>query len=242
MRVTFDQISQFRSTSPTMDILIIGTEDQINESRQKFGKTHHVITDASGQTGVDVIFDFSQPDKLAEHRQGDGLMKAILFLDTTTTRLSDILKRSPEIKNPVFGFCGLKTFVNREILEVAMKNETDRSLLESVCADLKTDFRIVKDQAGMITPRVITMIINEAYYTLEEGTATREDIDIAMKLGTNYPYGPFEWGERIGLGNVVAVLNAAEMETGDSRYAVCGLLKNAIEQNKTSGKGTSSEN
>ena len=43
------------------------------------------------------------------------------------------------------------------------------------------------------------MIINEAYFTWEAGTSTKEEIDIAMKLGTGYPYGPFEWGEKIGL-------------------------------------------
>jgi 3-hydroxybutyryl-CoA dehydrogenase len=68
------------------------------------------------------------------------------------------------------------------------------------------------------------MIINEAYLTLEEGIASREDIDLAMKLGTNYPYGPFEWADRIGLGNVVRVLRGAQKETGDERYEVCRLL------------------
>ncbi|HRG10176.1 MAG TPA: 3-hydroxyacyl-CoA dehydrogenase family protein, partial [Cyclobacteriaceae bacterium] len=58
-----------------------------------------------------------------------------------------------------------------------------------------------------MTPRVICMIINEAYFTVEEGTATREDVDLAMKLGTNYPLGPFEWTEKIGLQNIVNVLD-----------------------------------
>jgi 3-hydroxybutyryl-CoA dehydrogenase len=69
------------------------------------------------------------------------------------------------------------------------------------------------------------MIINEAYLTVQEGTATREDIDIAMKLGTNYPYGPFEWCEKIGVQNVLAILNAAYADTKDERYKPSALLK-----------------
>jgi 3-hydroxybutyryl-CoA dehydrogenase len=69
------------------------------------------------------------------------------------------------------------------------------------------------------------MIINEAYYTVEEGTATRADVDLAMKLGTNYPYGPFEWSQKIGLGSVYDVLLAVYEATHDERYLICPLLK-----------------
>jgi hypothetical protein len=58
--------------------------------------------------------------------------------------------------------------------------------------------RLVKDIPGLVTPRIISMIINEARITLAAGTSTREEIDTAMKLGTGYPFGPFEWEERIG--------------------------------------------
>jgi 3-hydroxybutyryl-CoA dehydrogenase len=77
----------------------------------------------------------------------------------------------------------------------------------------------------MITPRVVCMIINEAYFTAEAGTASREDIDTAMRLGTNYPYGPFEWAQQIGVKHVYDVLTAVHRATGDERYRVCNLLK-----------------
>lgn len=66
-----------------------------------------------------------------------------------------------------------------------------------------------------ITSRVISLIINEAYHALEENVSTKEDINTAMKLGTNYPYGPFEWGEKIGLRRVARLLHAlAEKKPG----------------------------
>ena len=54
---------------------------------------------------------------------------------------------------------------------------------------------------------------------------TREDIDKAMKLGTNYPHGPFEWCERIGVKHVYEVLEAVYEDTKDERYMISPLLK-----------------
>ena len=67
----------------------------------------------------------------------------------------------------------------------------------------------------MVTPRIICMIINEAFYTVQEGTASKEDIDLGMKLGTAYPKGPFEWLEIIGIENVYSTLNALYEDSRD---------------------------
>ena len=73
------------------------------------------------------------------------------------------------------------------------------------------------------------MIINEAYFTLEENVSTKEEIDIAMKLGTNYPYGPFEWSKKIGLKNIADLLK--ELFITEKRYQPAALLlKEASEQ------------
>ena len=69
------------------------------------------------------------------------------------------------------------------------------------------------------------MIINEAFYTLEEGTSTKEDINIAMKLGTNYPKGPFEWVDEIGIEHIYEVLDAMQKDSHDDRYKICNALK-----------------
>jgi 3-hydroxybutyryl-CoA dehydrogenase len=74
----------------------------------------------------------------------------------------------------------------------------------------------------MITARVLATIINEAYYTLGAQVSTREEIDIAMKLGTSYPYGPFEWAAKIGLARIYELL--AELSRDDKRYVPAPLL------------------
>ena len=76
----------------------------------------------------------------------------------------------------------------------------------------------VPDTPGLITARIVACIINEAYFAKGENISSENDIDVAMKLGTNYPYGPFEWGERIGLENVRRLLNALEASSSEVMY------------------------
>jgi 3-hydroxybutyryl-CoA dehydrogenase len=83
----------------------------------------------------------------------------------------------------------------------------------------------VKDSAGLVMPRVVSMVINEAAYALMEGIASVEDLDTAMRLGTNYPYGPFEWADRIGVAQVVATLTGVCEEQGEDRYRPAPILK-----------------
>jgi len=87
---------------------------------------------------------------------------------------------------------------------------------------LERNFVWVPDEPGMIAARIIVMIINEAYFALSENISTKEEIDIAMKLGTNYPYGPFEWSAKIGLQNVYALLK--HLNKKESRYEIAPLL------------------
>lgn len=78
--------------------------------------------------------------------------------------------------------------------------------------------RVIKvpDVPGMIAPRTIAMIVNEAYFAWGEGVSTKAEIDTAMQLGTNYPYGPFAWSEQIGLEKIYRLLQ--QLAATDERY------------------------
>ena len=67
------------------------------------------------------------------------------------------------------------------------------------------------------------MIINETYFALDEKVSTQDAIDVAMTLGTNYPYGPFEWSKKIGLKNVYDLLS--RLSEINKRYEPASLLK-----------------
>ncbi len=81
------------------------------------------------------------------------------------------------------------------------------------------------DRVGLVAMRTLAMIINEAAFALMEGVAAAGDIDVAMKLGTNYPQGPLAWADAIGPQTVVAVLQALHDEYQEERYRPCVLLK-----------------
>jgi 3-hydroxybutyryl-CoA dehydrogenase len=108
------------------------------------------------------------------------------------------------------------TFLQRELTEVAIADPFAEATVRDVFGALGWKHWIVPDVPGMISPRVIAMIINEAYFTLQADVSTKEEIDTAMKLGTNYPYGPFEWSKKIGLNNIYALLSA--LSKTDKRY------------------------
>ena len=68
-------------------------------------------------------------------------------------------------------------------------------------------------------------IINEAFFALEENVSTEEEIDTAIKLGTPYPFAPFEWGKKIGLHHIYSLL--ATLSRQQTRYSPSLLLKQA---------------
>ena len=115
------------------------------------------------------------------------------------------------------------TMLNRDITELAIHYSSQEEIIAPVFKELQWRYLIVPDIPGMITPRVIAMIVNEAYFALEQNVSTKEEIDIAMKLGTNYPMGPFEWSRKIGLGNIYSLLH--ELSLTNERYRPSELLR-----------------
>ena len=113
-------------------------------------------------------------------------------------------------------------FLERPLIECAIAAPGNEGKIENTCSILKRERVIVPDEPGFISARILAMIINEAYFALAEAVSSRRDIDLAMRTGTNYPYGPFEWGDKIGLKKIVALLS--ELAVTDSRYQPCGLL------------------
>lgn len=115
--------------------------------------------------------------------------------------------------------------LSRPLLEVSFEGE-DPSAFTGILENLGWQWQLQPDRTGFISSRILACIINEAYYTLEAGVSSREEIDIAMKLGTNYPLGPFEWSEKIGVENIYKLLK--EMARKDPGYQPCPALVQQI--------------
>ncbi len=87
--------------------------------------------------------------------------------------------------------------------------------------------RLLADQ---IAARILATLVNEASSAVADGVASPHAVDTAMRLGTNYPHGPLEWGERIGLDHVVHSLDALHAAVPDGRYRVTPLLRRLAER------------
>ncbi|KAB2855191.1 MAG: 3-hydroxybutyryl-CoA dehydrogenase, partial [Anaerolineae bacterium] len=87
---------------------------------------------------------------------------------------------------------------------------------------------IIRDCVGGVLPRVVASLINNAAYALMEGVASAADIDAAMKLGTNYPYGPLEWADKIGLDQVLGILDGLCEAYGQDRYRPAPILRQMV--------------
>ncbi len=97
----------------------------------------------------------------------------------------------------------------------------DPACLDAVAAAVIASGRkvtAIKDSPGFVGPRIAAMIANLGCYMAEIGLASPEDIDLAMKLGLNYPAGPLELAERIGARETLDILSSLQDVTGDDRY------------------------
>ncbi len=108
-------------------------------------------------------------------------------------------------------FCAWPQFWERDTWEIVPKIPGSE-IFNSILSQFGIHALKVADIAGLIAPRILCTLINEAAYTLDQGVADAADIDTAMKLGTNYPLGPAEWAKIIGYQELKNVMDAMALE------------------------------
>ncbi|MDP9373948.1 MAG: 3-hydroxyacyl-CoA dehydrogenase family protein, partial [Chloroflexota bacterium] len=128
-----------------------------------------------------------------------------------------------------FGFAG--PFADAPTVEIARGLRTGDDALRGAVAFLRglgKEVAVVGDPPGQVLGRILACLINEAAFALDEGIAAPADIDTALRLGLNYPRGPLEWADLIGLDRVVTTLEGLHAYYGEDRYRVAPLLRRAL--------------
>lgn len=141
----------------------------------------------------------------------------VLINDTTGT-----FQLPAQDNRPIARFCGWNTMIERSTWEIAMYNQASTDWMQGVEVLLNKKLYIVSNTPGFIAPRVVATIINEACYGLADQICTANDLDLAMRLGTNYPRGPIAWMKEIGKENILTLLNTLALE--EERYKPHPLL------------------
>jgi 3-hydroxybutyryl-CoA dehydrogenase len=176
----------------------------------------------------------TEAEALLNHPKADAYIDLLFQPDKERIDLLQQLQPKPVLVNAVIpelsllpeGFIrinGWNTFLKRPVMEAACTDDNMKAKAAWIFSSFHKIAEWVPDIPGFISARVIAMIINEAYFTLQDEVSSKEEIDTAMKLGTNYPYGPFEWGGRIGLKNVYELL--IKLAETNKRYEPAALLK-----------------
>lgn len=151
-----------------------------------------------------------------------NLKAASLNIIDKPVLVNSVIQTLSEMKAPVniVRINGWNSFLQAKKWEAAGKSGP---VIDELVTILGKQLVTVKDEVGFVSPRIIAMIINEAYFALSENISTKNEIDIAMRSGTNYPYGPFEWANIIGVNNVYTLLE--KLATNNKRYTPAPLLK-----------------
>jgi 3-hydroxybutyryl-CoA dehydrogenase len=184
------------------------------------------------QEGIQPLWVFEKDDFL-NYRAADACIDLLFDNEAENLRIlqqcrgvkivSSVVHTLAETDTSFVRINGWPTFLKAPVIEGCCRHEDLKKLTTQVFAGFNKTIEWLPDTPGFVVPRVVSLIINEAYLALAEGVSTRAEIDLAMKLGTAYPFGPFKWSERIGPRNIATLLMALSHQ--EQRYRPAPLLQ-----------------
>lgn len=225
---------QLKKNTITEQQLLTAKENIVYETK---------LTDKSTDLVIEAVSEnLSLKQKLLREVAAVVHSKCILATNTSSisiTQLAAVTDR-PE---KVVGLHFMNPVPVMQLVEVIRGLATSDATFQTaatVVAKLNKTMVVSKDYPGFIVNRILMPMINEAIYAVYEGVATVEDIDIAMKLGTNQPMGPLALADLIGLDTCLSIMQVLHIGFSDSKYRPCPLLVNYVNAGwlgRKSGKG-----
>jgi 3-hydroxybutyryl-CoA dehydrogenase len=166
-------------------------------------------------------------------KQVAAAVRADAIIATNTSSLS-VTRLASLVATPE-RFVGMHFFnpvPAMRLVEVVRGLQTSDQTVETVSALAKQLGKspiVVKNMPGFVVNRILLPMINEAFFVLEQGAATPEEIDEGMKLGCNHPMGPLALADLIGLDVVLAITEVLHREFGDPKYRPSQRLKELVD-------------
>jgi len=172
--------------------------------------------------------------KLEPHLKKD----AILGSNTSSISITSL---ASGLKNPE-KFLGIHFFNPvplMNLVEIIKGIRTEQYAIDKTIEYVKSinkEFVVVNDSPGFVTTRIIVTMVNEGAFILQEGLASKEDIDKALKLGGNFPMGPLTLGDLIGLDTVLNIMDTLYESFKDPKYRAAPILRKMVEAGKLGKK------
>lgn len=170
----------------------------------------------------------------------DGIAKATAILASNTSSIS-ITRLASATRRPhrVIGMHFMNPPPIMKLVEIVRGTDTSDETFTTIKALAERFHKTIicsHDYPGFIVNRILMPMINEAFFTLYTGVATKEDIDTGMKLGTNHPMGPLQLADLIGLDVCLSIMKVLHAGLGDSKYWPCPLLVKYVDAGRLGRK------
>jgi 3-hydroxybutyryl-CoA dehydrogenase len=205
-------------------------------------------TETASMVGAELIIEAATENVELKYKIFEGLARvasadAILATNTSSISVTAIAARTGR-PDKVVGMHFMNPVPLMKLVELirglATSDETFLAV-EAAAQRMGKTTVVARDMPGFLVNRILMPYINEAVYALFEGIGSVEDIDTAMKLGTNVPMGPLTLADFIGLDTCLAIMEVLHSGMGgDSKYRPCPLLRKYVEAGwlgKKSGRG-----
>ncbi|WP_242394445.1 3-hydroxyacyl-CoA dehydrogenase family protein [Anaeromyxobacter oryzisoli] len=186
---------------------------------------------AGADLAIEAILE-NQAAKTELFRKLDALLPAHAILASNTSSIS-ITALAAATRRPG-QFVGMH-FMNpppvMQLVEIIRGLQTSDATYDAVVALAKRFGKTTvtsKDSPGFIVNRILIPLLNEACFALQEGLASPEDIDTAVKLGLNHPMGPLTLADFVGLDTCLYIAEVLHRELGDDKYRPAPLLRNYV--------------
>lgn len=156
--------------------------------------------------------------------------EALVLVEASTLSTTEMAAAMPHPERMV-GYGGIPSVLQRQLVEVAPGLRTRPQVWQRAVQFMQSlgrDVEVIHDGPGLVAPRIIACLVNEAAFALQEGIASVDGIDTAMRLGVNYPNGPLDWADTIGPDVILRVLEGMHQQTGEDRYRPCPTLRKLV--------------
>ncbi|MFF2445674.1 3-hydroxyacyl-CoA dehydrogenase NAD-binding domain-containing protein [Neobacillus sp. NPDC058068] len=213
----------------------LSAKGRTNDSVEAIMDRLIVSTSLADLKDADIVFEViieNIEKKMELYSEIDQICKLDTIFCSNTSGLS-ITEMASATKRPdrVIGTHFFNPVPIMELVEITRGNDTsDETYLiaKDLCESFGKKSITVNEAPLFAVNRILAPMINEAIFVLQEGIASKEDIDLGMRLGANHPIGPLALADMIGLDVLLMVIDTLYEETADSKYRPAPLLRKLV--------------